>query len=212
MGRLAGGSGAEAGRYVNTFVQIVLVAGASFLSTNADNLVLLAVLLGQRGQRAVPILQGYVVAAVAIGSGGLLVARLADAFPPAVFGYLGLVPLAMGAVRLSRAFRGRSADASATVESQTIGTAGVAMLMLANSTDTLLVLAPLFAETPEPYTYAMVATIAVTAIGCFCLALLVARHPGLRAWLARAERWLVPVLLIGVGLYILSDTATDTLP
>jgi cadmium resistance protein CadD (predicted permease) len=196
---------------VNTFIQIALVTGASFLSTSADNLVLLAVLLGQRGQRSLPVMLGYLAAALVIGAGGLVVARLADAFPPNLFGFLGLVPLGMGAVRLTRAIRGRESAASAAPEPRTIGIAGVALLMLANSSDTFLVLLPLFAETPEPYTYVMVATIAVVSIGWFGLALAVGGHPRMRGWIERVERWLVPVLLIGVGLYVLSDTATDTL-
>jgi cadmium resistance protein CadD (predicted permease) len=35
--------------------------------------------------------------------------------------------------------------------------------------------------------------------------------PLLRRLIASLERWLVPALLIGIGLYILADTATDTL-
>lgn len=196
---------------MDTIGQVALITGASFISTSADNLVLLAVLLGQRGQRPWPVMLGYVAAAVVIGAGGLMVARAADAFPPSLFGYLGLVPLGMGAVRLVRAFRGRESVASTALEPRTIGIAGVALLMLANSSDTFLVLVPLFAETPEPYTYVMVATIVVVSIGWCGLALVVGGHPRMRGWIARAERWLVPLLLIGVGLYVLSDTTTDTL-
>lgn len=210
MDQAAGRGIAGIGWRVNTFVQIALVTGASFISTSADNLVLLAVLLGQRGQRPLPVMLGYVAAAVVIGAAGLVVARLADAFPPSLFGFLGLAPLGMGVVRLARAFRDRELVASATLEPRTIGIPGVALLMLANSSDTFLVLVPLFAETPEPYTYVMVLTIAVVSIGWFGLALAVGGHPSIRRWIGRAERWLVPLLLICVGLYILSDTATDT--
>ena len=35
-------------------------------------------------------------------------------------------------------------------------------------------------------------------------------HPMLAPHLARIERYAVPALLIAVGLYILSDTGTDT--
>jgi cadmium resistance protein CadD (predicted permease) len=197
---------------MNAFVEIAVVAGASFISTSTDNLVLLAVLLAKRGQRALPVMLGYVAAAAVIGAAGLVVARLADVFPPNLIGYLGVVPLGMGIVRLVRAVRGPGREQSATMEARTIGSTGVATLMLANSSDTFSVLAPLFAETPEPYTYVMVATIIVVSIGWFGLALAVGGHPRMRGWIARADRWVVPLLLIGIGLYVLADTATDTLP
>jgi cadmium resistance protein CadD (predicted permease) len=95
--------------------------------------------------------------------------------------------------------------------SAVLGGAGVALLMLANNSDTLAVLASLFAETEEPLTYVIAVTVVTASVCWFGIALAVSGHSLLRRGIASLERWLVPILLIGIGLYILADTATDTL-
>ena len=76
--------------------------------------------------------------------------------------------------------------------------------------DTLGVLLPLFAETADPWTYVLSATVLFAAALWFVLALWISRHPWIRANVARAERWLVPTLLIAVGSYILFNSTSDT--
>jgi cadmium resistance protein CadD (predicted permease) len=191
-------------------LEIVGVALTAFVSTNTDNLVLLSMLLGQRGQRGLPVLSGYAAAMAALALLGIAVARLADELPDAALGYLGLIPLAMGLVRLRRALLPPSA-AEAHAPGRALGFAGVAVLMLSNGSDTLGVLLPLFAETPEPLTYVIALTVVSASLFWFALARAIGRHPWVRARLVAVERWLVPILLIMVGLYILVDTPTDTL-
>jgi len=192
-------------------LEIVGVALTAFVSTNMDNLVLLSMLLGQRGQRGLPVLSGYAAAMAVLALLGIAVARVADELPDAALGYLGLIPLAMGLVRLRRALLPPRAAAEVHAPGPTLGFAGVAVLMLSNGSDTLGVLLPLFAETPEPLTYVIALTVVATSLLWFALAHAIARHPWVRARLAAVERWLVPALLIVVGLYILTDTPTDTL-
>ena len=192
-------------------IEIALVALASFVSTSTDNLILLSVLLAQQGQRRLPVLLGYSFAAVVIAIVGLLVARAADVVPQNWLGYLGVIPIGMGLWRLARAFRRSSISENQGTDRHVLGGAGVAVLMLANSSDTLAVLASLFAETEEPLTYVIAVTVVTASVCWFGIALAVSGHSLLRRGIARLERWLVPILLIGIGLYILADTATDTL-
>jgi len=192
-------------------IEIVGVALTAFVSTNMDNLVLLAVLVGQTGQRRLSVLLGYTAAIATIAAVGLVAARLADAVPSSALGYLGLVPLAMGLNRLRRLRHPAPSLAETEAPRSTLGIAAVAALMLSNGSDTLGVLLPLFAETPEPLTYVIAATVVAAALLWFALARWLAGHPWVRARLGRVERWLVPILLICVGLYILVDTPTDTL-
>jgi cadmium resistance protein CadD (predicted permease) len=186
------------------------VALTAFVSTNMDNLVLLTALLGQRGQRAAAVLVGYVASIAIIAACGLVAARAADAIPLRVIGYLGFVPLAMGVHRLSGALRSATAIAEAPGVPSTLGVGGVAVLTLSNGADTLAVLLPLFAETPEPLTIVLAATLVVAALIWFVLATRIAGHSWVRARVAKVERLLVPLLLIAVGLYILLDSPTDT--
>jgi len=190
---------------------IVGVALTAFVSTNTDNLVLLSILLGQRGQRRLAVLFGYSAAIATLALLGLVAARLADELPDAALSYLGLIPLAMGLERLRRALLRSPASAEVHAPDATLGFAGVAVLMLSNGSDTLGVLLPLFAETPEPLTYFIALTVVVASLLWYALAHAIAGHPWVRARLGAVERWLVPILLIGVGLYILTDTPTDTL-
>ena len=193
-------------------VAIVGVALTAFVSTNTDNLVLLSMLLGQGGQRRASVLLGYVASIATIALLGLVAARLADGLPDAALGWLGLIPLTMGLVRLRRALApSSSAAAGATAASSTLGFAGVAALMLSNGSDTLGVLLPLFAETPEPLTYVIAVTVVLASLLWYALARWIAGHPWVRARLGEVERWLVPILLIAVGLYILIDSPTDTM-
>ena len=83
--------------------------------------------------------------------------------------------------------------------------------MLSNGSDTLAVLLTLFAETPEPLTYVLATTVVVAAFLGFALARWIAGHAWIAARIERLERWLVPLLLIGLGVYILMDTGTDVI-
>jgi len=194
-------------------VSIVLLTLSAFVSTSIDNLVMLTLILAQPVQRRLSVLVGYAGAAALIGVGGLGVARVADAVPPTLAGYLGLIPLGLGLRKLWAVYRPRPAvGESPQAPVQAVGAAAVMGLMLANGSDTMAVLLPLFAETPEPLTYLMAGTIVVVAVGWFGLAVVLGAQPLLRQALQRVERWFLPVLLIGMGLYVLADTATDTLP
>lgn len=193
-------------------LQTVGVAFAAFVSTNTDNLVLLAVVLGRPGQRRGAVLTGYLMTVTGIVLLGLFTARLADAIPNELLGYLGLIPLAMGLARLRRAFGTTvPAHADSDLPAQSLGAASVAALMLSNGSDTLALLLSLFAETPEPLTYVIAVTVMTASLAWFMLAQWVAGHPWISGRLGQAERWLVPLLLIAMGVYILTDTPTDTL-
>ena len=199
------------GAFADTFA-IVAVALTGFASTNLDNLLLLTLLLAQHQQSKPAVFFGYVASIVAVAVVGLVAARLADVLPTHMLGYLGVVPLAMGLHRLGQLLVRSPADPGIPGPPAALGVAGVVALTLANGADTLGVFLPLFAETPEPLTFVLAGTLIVTAMLWVALAGWVSGHPWVRLSLSRAERWLVPTLLIGVGLYILLNSPTDTLP
>ena len=189
--------------------EIAGIALTAFVSTNIDNLLLLTVLLGQPIQKRLAVFLGYLSAVLTVVAVGLGASRLADAVPSSALGYLGIVPLAMGLYRARKLFGG-NAEVESPIVASALGTFGVAALTLANGADTLGVLLPLFAETADPWTYVLSATVLFAAALWFVLALWISRHPWIRANVARAERWLVPALLIAVGSYILFNSTSDT--
>ena len=190
-------------------LELAGIALTAFLSTNVDNLLLLTVLLSQPVQTKHTVFVGYVGAVLVVVAAGLIASRLADAVPNEWLGYLGIVPLAMGLYRLGKVFRSNS-NSDTLVVASSLGFVGVAALTLANGADTFGVLLPLFAETAEPWSYMLAATVVSAAALWFALAVWISTHPWLRATIARAERWLVPALLIVVGAYILFNSPTDT--
>jgi cadmium resistance protein CadD (predicted permease) len=194
---------------VGDLFAIASVGVLSFVSTNLDNLVLLTLLHANASNRSAGVPLGYVGAVAAIVVIGFISGRAADAIPTWVMGYLGLIPLGMGIYRLPAAFRSRPAATADRVVSP-MGAIGVAALTLSNSGDTLGVLLPLFAETPEPLTYMLGAAVLASAFIWLALANWVSSHERVRTWLGGAERWVVPTLLIAVGIYILVDSPTDT--
>lgn len=196
-------------------LEIAGVGLTAFASTNLDNLLLLTLLQGQKQQSRRAVFLGYVGSVTAIAIMGLIVARLADTFPADMLGYLGLVPLGMGLYRLYRLAKlvGRSdGDSEPSESNAALGAASIAALAFANSADTLGVLLPLFAETAEPLSFVLATAIVVAATLWVAMSKWISGHPWVRRTLARAERWLVPTLLIVVGLYILLNSPTDTVP
>lgn len=192
-------------------VAAAALALSAFLSTNTDNLLLLTILLGQRRQPRSAVWLGYAGCTVLIALGGLAAARLADSVPAEFAGWLGAIPLSLGIWKLFRAVANRSVSGEAQPAVQALGAAGVLVLMLANSADTVAVLMPLFAESPEPLTYVMAVTVVAAALGWCGVAQALGSRASVRRLLQRAERWVVPVLLMAIGLYIMIDTQTDTL-
>jgi cadmium resistance protein CadD (predicted permease) len=194
--------------------EVIVIAGvalAAFVSTSADNLVLLASLVGRARAQQRRVILGYVTAVAVVAVTGLAVARAADVVDPRWLGYLGVVPLLMGVYRL---FGLRTPSASTTGAVPTVPAVGYLaafVLMISNSSDTLGVVAPLFAETPEPLSYVIAATLVVMSLVWSGAAVIVAAQPYIADRLQRYERLLVPFILIGIGIYILLDTSTDTL-
>ena len=86
----------------------------------------------------------------------------------------------------------------------------VGLVMLANNGDSLAVLTSLFAETREPFTLLIAGTGLSMALLWSRLAGWIARHPRLEGPIRKWSPYVLPLILIVVGWYILSDTVTDT--
>ena len=133
-------------------------------------------------------------------------------------GYLGLVPLLLGLILLYRSIgRGGTRD---RVESRAVSdnggsglavAASTALLTVSNSGDSMALFLPLLAESKgEALRWEVVAWLSMILLWA-ALARLAVGHPGLCAALQRYSRYLVPLLMIAVGTYVLLDTGTDTL-
>jgi cadmium resistance protein CadD (predicted permease) len=188
---------------------ILGVSMAAFLSTSIDNLFLLMGLMSGGRTRTSHVLVGYAGAVAVVLALGLIGARAADAVADDWLRYLGCIPLGMGAWRLLRLVRGTPAPSTATHPARGGGPAPVFGVMLANSGDSLGVFTSLLAETAAPHVPVVAATPLAMAALWVVLARYVVRHPRLAPRLRGVDRVAVPLLLVAVGLYILTDTPTD---
>jgi cadmium resistance protein CadD (predicted permease) len=187
---------------LSTAILLVLVA---YASTNIDNLLVMAALAGGSASRAA-IVTGFLLASLVV----LLVSAFAiviETFvPPEILGYLGFAPLSIGLYLLL---------ATGTSDSQRPLNAAswpaVTGLLIANSSDTVFALGPLFAESGPAARIGLVAGFVMIAPLWLALILGVSSKLASSKRLARIAPRIAPWMMILIGLYILSDSATDVI-
>jgi cadmium resistance protein CadD (predicted permease) len=194
-------------------VAVIAVVTGSFVATNLDNLLLLVVLLAATG-RNLPVLAGYVVSSLvilALSTVGVAVGVWLD---PGLVGYLGVIPIGLGLYALLQ----RGGDTAVLLPGFAVAGAGVLRLgagsfalMLGNSGDSLALLVPLLAETDAQFLPVVLASWVSMALLLAGLALLVGGDERLAKRIGDRGSRVIPWVMVAVGLYILLDTATDTL-
>jgi len=196
-------------------VTIIGMTALSYVSTNLDNLLLGVILLGANPGRQWPIKLGMVTSAAAVlllCALGLVVRHTVDA---GLVGYLGLLPIALG---LHHLLKRSSISEENTAATRAFGNrdamavwVGSTALMVANSGDTIALFLPLLADTrPAVFPLVGVAYL-VTALVWVLLAWALASRPWIAKTMDRHGSAVLPWVMIGVGIYILANTATDNL-
>nr|WP_206068679.1 cadmium resistance transporter [Nonomuraea sp. FMUSA5-5] len=192
---------------------IIGQATGLFAVTNIDDLLVLALFFAQgAGRRGAA---RRVVAGQYLGFLGLLAVAVAAGFgaallPPAAVPYLGLLPLALGIKAAWQAWRDRH-DGDDPAGGPADRPAGgpkvleVAAVTFANGGDNIGVYVPVFATAGHGGT-AVHAAVFLVLVAVWCAA---GRFLATRRVVAGAlSRWghvLLPVVLIGLGLFILAD-------
>jgi cadmium resistance protein CadD (predicted permease) len=188
------------------------VAVAVYVSTNTDDLLVLAVFFADPRMRVSAVIAGRYVGLAALVGGSAGAALLALAIPPEWVALLGVVPLFLGLRLLPGLFRspaGNSDDASPVsvvgrrqpgFTSQTLMIAGVT---LANGGDNFGVYIPFFAAEPGAMSVYIAVFVIMTAVWC-ALGYVVVNNPLLGRHIRRYGHVLLPIVLIPLGLLILS--------
>jgi len=179
------------------------LAPLAYAATNVDNLLVLSSLAAGRARRH-DVVTGFLAASVIV----LLVASTAvfieNLLPARFLANLGFVPIGIGVYLL---FRTRPENIRGP-DRQTSWSA-IAGVLLANSTDTIFVLAPLFAESHDRARVGLaLGFAAITGIWLILIVNLAARISRSKL-LGPLSYRLAPWMMILVGIYILLDTATD---
>lgn len=192
---------------------------ATFAATSLDNLLILVGFLGN------PRYPGRVVAPAYIGAimGVVLLSAVLAAFA----GYgpmegrglvlLGFVPIGLGlfyAIRLVLPGRTSERERLDRSMARTMrirqGRAAVVAVTVAASGDSLAAYAALFADTRLPLLPVTVGGILIGALAWTWIAEWLLQRERGRRFIETAAPILLPIVLIGLGLYILGDSPTDS--
>ena len=182
-----------------------------FAATNIDDMVVLTVLFlaTTRGPlTGWKVVTGQYLGFITLIAISVIAALGLTLVPDEWVGLLGLLPLGIGVYGLIRFLRRRGTDADDDDDSsiRAGGILGVAGITIANGADNISLYTPVFRSLPVLDTVITIAVfLLLVAVWC-----LVARAIGTNKrvieLLERIEHWLVPVVFIGLGLYILIES------
>ena len=186
----------------------LLSAIGLFLATNIDDIIVLSLFFargaGQKGATA-RILVGQYLGFVGILGAAVLVTLGAEAFlPEQAIPYFGLIPLLLGLWAAWQAWRSDDDDDDAgKVAGKKVGILTVAGVTFANGGDNIGVYVPVFLNvgTATVITYCVVFLVLVAVL--VLLAKFVATRPPIAEVLERWEHVLFPIVLSGLGIFIL---------
>ena len=186
----------------------------TFAVTNLDNLIILVFLLGQSPNARHHVLMGFVasvILVVAVSSIGILIGTVLS---PDLVGYLGFAPLSIGTYMLYQQLRFTENKSTAAISAMGAPSRiwlTTVVLMFSNSADSIAVLLPLLAESGSTPIMLIVSIYLLTSILWCAISVKIATNAGLAQRISDRGEKLVPWVMIAVGIYVLSNTGTDSL-
>jgi len=190
---------------------VLFLVASSYFATNIDNLLLLVGwMLGGRVSTG-RLFAAYAIAAIAVLIASVALGLSASVIPTNYVGYLGFVPILLGVKLFVEQVRHRGN----TPASETLGTfsvAAIAATLFSNSVDTMLVFAPLLADSNAGTDRVIAAAYLVMAFSWFFAAQFFGQRASRLRRISTAAQWLTPLIMIAIGLYILDNTLTDVVP
>jgi len=193
---------------LEAFITLFGVVALAFASTNMDNLLLLVGWQIGGGVSSRRLFAGYLLGMLGVLLIAVIIGLVGYLVPVHYLGYLGVVPVLLGVRLLLKQFR-RGPGEAEPLASAMGGVLAVASTQLSNGVDTVLVFAPLLADSEIVFDLEIAALFVVLIVLWFLLARMLSGHVGRLPAIDRLGRWLAPLVMIGVGLYILSNTTTD---
>lgn len=191
-----------------SLLPVLGLAALLFATTNIDDIFVLVAFFADPALSRRQVVVGQVLGIGALVLASLAGSLLALAAPAQYIGLLGLVPLALGAVKLwqlLRTPRAAAPDADAP-PARSGGTAAVALVTIANGGDNIGAYVPVFAtRAPAELAAIVVVFFVMTALWCLAAAALVS-HPRLGPPLRRLAAPLTPFVLMSVGVLILVES------
>ncbi|XXT24113.1 cadmium resistance transporter [Sorangium sp. So ce429] len=187
------------------------VSAVVFISTNIDDILLLTAFFSDPDFTPRQVVAGQFLGIAALVLASVACALLAVRVPEGWIGLLGLAPLALGLRGLWALWRGQEAgededddDDRPRGRAARFRSLAVATVTVANGGDNLGVYIPLFSSSPG--LIPLHAAVFAVMTGALCaLGHHLVNHPVLGSRIRRHGRVALPFVLIGLGLWILSD-------
>src|SRR5690625_1866044 len=189
----------------------IAAAAGLFVATNIDDIVVLTVLFavaarGTSRLRGWQIVAGQYLGLITLIAVSFLAALGLTIVPDEWVGLLGLIPLAIGVLALVRTLRGNDDEAESALKA--VGLLGVAGITIANGGDNIAIYTPVFRTMSTADTLITIAVFLVLlALWCL-LARAIGTNEKVTEALEKVEHWLVPVVFIGLGVFILIESGT----
>ncbi|MFJ4344321.1 cadmium resistance transporter [Pseudomonas sp. NPDC089401] len=186
-------------------MEAVISAIVVFAVTNIDDIIILSLFFGDRKLSRRAIMLGQYVGIGMILIGSIALSLVAAQFPAKWISLLGFVPLGLGIYKGLQLFKPGAADEHATpgLMGSKAAFTYVTMMTISNGGDNTGVYVPLFASDPSIIpAYAFVFAV-MTGVWCL-LGYALVKFPPVAAKIERYGHYILPVVLIAIGLEILS--------
>jgi cadmium resistance protein CadD (predicted permease) len=185
---------------MNVTITILVASVTTFAATNIDDIFLLTLFFA----RKIPthrVVAGQYLGFALIILLSMLGALLSLAIPTYWSRFLGLLPLALGIKELMKI--GRAEDACEPCKQKQSARA-IAIVTLSNGADNVGVYVPFFGF--NSHHLWLILIVYAVLVGIWCLVgRQLGHHPVVLRTLGRVGHWLVPFVLIGLGVYILAS-------
>ena len=186
------------------WLSVLSRAVVAFAASNIDDIFVLTLFFAQKNLK-----RWHVVAGQYLGFAGLIGVSLVGYFarlviPKSWIGLLGLAPIVIGIKKLVDWKRGIEADTKKQTGRGSIFT--VAAVTFANGGDNIGIYVPLFATSDaQALVITLIAFGFLIAVWC-ALGYYFGKHPAVKRIVDRYGHFLVPFVLIGLGVFILIES------
>jgi cadmium resistance protein CadD (predicted permease) len=191
---------------MESLLALIGMAIVLFASTNVDDVFVLAGFIADKRFRTRDAVLGQYVGITTLFSASVAASLLSLAIPRAYIGLLGVIPILIGGKKLFELYRqcDRTEESLEHHDANKSGrVATVALVTLANGGDNIGVYTPSFAirSAHEIIVIALIFVV-MTALWCF-VAHAIVNHPKLGSPIRRYGHRVTPVVLVGLGVFIL---------
>jgi len=181
---------------MNSFISALITGALAFSATNIDDIVFLTIFFSQASRRWQVVVGQYLAfsALVLISLVGFFGRQV---LPHEWLRFFGVAPIAIGIKKLlvKRDDAMRRADT---------GTLDVATVTFVNGADNIGIYTPLFAISDATHVVVLVAVLYVLLAAWCVAAYVIHRQKAVAYTLQRWGHWIVPLVLIALGIYVLS--------